>query len=84
MGAEQIIAIGFVVLIGLGVAIASVFNRDHGRDDQKLKEAEKDAKELKAQVERRSDPVATDGEYLERLRRAQKRLARLRNRKTKY
>ena len=84
MGAEQIIAIGFVVLIGLGVAVAAVFNRDHGRDDQKLKEAEKDAKELKAQVERRSEPVATDSDYLERLRRAQKRLARLRNRKTKY
>lgn len=84
MGAEQIIAIGFVVLIGLGVAIAAVFNRDHGRDDQKLKEVEKDAKELKDQIERRNQPVPSDGEYLERLRRAQKRLARLRNRKTKY
>lgn len=84
MGAEQIIAIGFVVLIGLGVAVAAVFNRDHGRDDQKLKEVEKDAKELKDQIERRNQPVATDGDYLERLRRAQKRLARLRNRKTKY
>lgn len=83
MGAEQIIAIGFVVLIGLGVAVAAVFNRDHGRDDQKLKEVEKDAKELKGQVERRSQPVATDGEYLSRLRKAQKRLARLRDRTPK-
>lgn len=84
MGAEQIIAIGVVVLIGLGVAIAAVFNRDHGRDDQKLKEAVEDAKELKDQIERRNRPVPSDGDYIERLRRAQKRLARLRNRKTKY
>lgn len=82
MGAEQIIAIGFIVLIGLGVAVAAAFNRDHGRDDQKLKEAVKDAKELKSQVERRSSPMPTDAGYLDRLRKAQKRLARLRNRKT--
>ena len=83
MGAEQIIAIGFVVLIGLGVAVAAAFNRDHGRDDQKLKEAQQDAKELKKQMDRRTDPVPDDAGYLERLRKAQKRLARLRDRKTK-
>lgn len=84
MGAEQIIAIGFVAILAIGVAVAAIFNRDHGRDDQKLKEAVKDAKDLRTQVERRSEPVAPDSDYLERLRRAQKRLARLRNRKTKY
>ena len=83
MGFEAIIAAAFALLI-LGGAIAggiSLYKR--GKTDSKIKSAKEDAREATGQVTRRTDPVPTDRDYLDRLWRAKERLARLRDRATK-
>lgn len=83
MSFQLIVAIGFILLIfvifGLGLyyAITGIRNKE------KLDQAEGAAKDASKRMEKRTDPVLSDAEYRDRLRRAQERYARLRDRKTK-
>lgn len=80
MTAEVIIADGFVGIVVLMIVGGLVMAFRSGGKDEKLDQAEGDAREATKQVRRRTDPVLPNRDYYERLRRAQERLARLRNR----
>lgn len=83
MSADLIIAGGFVGLVVLLLIAGGVMIFFSGKKDEKLDQAREDAQDATKQVERHTEPMPTDRDYLDRLRRAKERLARLRDRATK-
>jgi hypothetical protein len=83
VGADAIVAIGFVLLLIGGAVAGGVSLYRRGKLTAQLKDAKGDAREATDQIKRRTDPVLSDRSYFDRLRRASERLARLRNRASK-
>lgn len=80
MGAEAIVAIGFVILLIGGAVAGCVSMYKRGKAAANLKEIKEDAHEATEQLERRAEPVADDRSFRDRLRRQAERLSRLRDR----
>jgi hypothetical protein len=76
--AEIVVAIGLIAIIAAILVTGLVLAFRAGKDA----DTKKEAKDATRKLERHLDPLATDTEYLGRLRRAQERLARLRDRTT--
>jgi hypothetical protein len=70
-----------LAIVGGGIGWSEV--KKHGAETEKRKQREKELSRVTEATERHRGPLATDSEYLGRLRRAQERLARLRDRKAK-
>ena len=83
MGAEAIVAIGFVILLIGGAVAGCVSMYKRGKAAANLKDAKEDARASTEQLERRTEPVLDDRSYGARLRRQAERLSRLRDRATK-
>jgi hypothetical protein len=81
VSADLIIAVGFMVIIALiiGGGVWAAFK--FGGDKEEADQAKEDLHEASKQLKRRNEPLPDDSTYLGRLRRAQERLARLRDRK---
>jgi len=80
MGADLIVAIGFMVIVG-AIIVGGVWAAFHfGGEDEKAAQAKRDVRETAKQLQRRNQPLPDDSAYLARLRRAKERLARLRDR----
>jgi len=75
--ADLVIAIGFMVLIGL-IIIGGVWAAFHfGGEDEKADQARRDARNATKQIKRRNEPLLDDKFFGDRLRRQAERLARL-------
>jgi flagellar biosynthesis/type III secretory pathway M-ring protein FliF/YscJ len=77
--AEIVVAIGLIAIIAAILLTGLVLAFRAGKDA----DTKKEAKDATRKLERHLDPLPTDADYLSRLRRAQERLARLRDRAAK-
>lgn len=83
MSFELILGLGAVGIV-VGVVVGNYFLvRALGAQEEKLDDAQEKTKRATKQLEKRTDPVLPDAAHVERLRRIQNRLARLRDRAPK-